>query len=375
MTGMEGIVAVALVAAIILGFVWLNGRRAEAQVAALRQEMQNAGAMQAQAVSAQVAQLGIAVAQQLGQVRQDLQHGVASSGQLATDAQREVSNRLQTSTEALRQLSEQIGQVQKSSKDLSDASQALQQILGGTKTRGILGETALERLLEDALPRGGYETQFRFSTGDIVDAVVRYGDQILCIDSKFPLESYRRLAEVGESARKEFAAAVRKHTDSIAEKYILPNEHTMDLALMFIPSEGVYSELLQTEDGKYGLLEDYCRSRKVLPLSPNTCYAYLGAIGMSLRGLKVEENARRLMASLAGLEKQLDGFAGVYSKLGTHLRNAGQCYEDADGKLQKARGVLEQMSEGALPEIAAPAVAVSEAGTLQLPLRELDAAK
>ena len=218
MTGMEGIVAVALVAAIVFGFVfvWLNGRRAEAQVAALRQEMQNAGAMQAQAVSAQVAQLGIAVAQQLGQVRQDLQHGVASSGQLATDAQREVSNRLQTSTEALRQLSEQIGQVQKSSKDLSDASQALQQILGGTKTRGILGETALERLLEDALPRGGYETQFRFSTGDIVDAVVRYGDQILCIDSKFPLESYRRLAEVGESARKEFAAAVRKHTDSIA---------------------------------------------------------------------------------------------------------------------------------------------------------------
>jgi DNA recombination protein RmuC len=361
---MEGIVAVAMVAAVVLGLVWLNGRRAEAQVAALRQEMQNAGALQAQAVSAQVAQLGQAVTQQLGQVRQDLQAGVASSGQLATDAQREVANRLQGSTDALRLLSEQIAQVQKSSQDLSDASTALQQILGGTKTRGILGETALERLLEDALPRAAYETQFRFSTGNVVDAIIRTGDQILCIDSKFPLEAYRRLAEVGDAAKKEFATAVRKHADSIAEKYILPNEHTMDFALMFIPSESVYYELLVTEDGKHGRLDEYCRSKKVLPVSPNTCYAYLGAIAMSLRGTKVAENARKLMASLAGLERQFDGFAGVYSKIGTHLRNASQCYEDADEKLQKARGALEQMSQGALPE----AVVVA-------PVAELDSAK
>lgn len=367
MTGIEAIVAIALVAAIILGFVWLNGRRAESQVAALRQEMQSSTAMQSQAVSAQVTQLAQAVTQQLGQVRQDLQHGVASSGQLATDAQREVSNRLQSSTDALRLLSEQIAQVQKSSKDLSDASQALQQILGGTKTRGILGETALERILEDALPRAAYETQFRFSTGDVVDVIVRSGDQILCVDSKFPLDAYRRLAEVGDSARKDFATAVRKHADSIAEKYILPNERTMDFALMFIPSEGVYYELLMTDDGKHGRVEDYCRSKKVFPVSPNTCYAYLGAIATSLRGMKVAENARRLMANLAGLEKQLEGFAGVYSKLGTHLRNAGQCYQDADEKLQKTRGVLEQMSQGALPE-----VAVSEAPAA-LPAGELDA--
>jgi len=367
MTGIEAIVAIALVAAIILGFVWLNGRRAESQVAALRQEMQSAAAMQSQAVSAQVTQLAQAVTQQLGQVRQDLQQGVASSGQLATDAQREVSNRLQSSTDALRLLSEQIAQVQKSSKDLSDASQALQQILGGTKTRGILGETALERILEDALPRAAYETQFRFSTGNIVDAIVRIGDQILCIDSKFPLDAYRRLAEVGNDARKEFATAVRKHADSIADKYILPNERTMEYSMMFIPSETVFYELLVTEDGKYGQLNEYCRSKKVLPVSPNTCCAYIAVIAMSLRGMKVEENARTLMGNLAGLEKQLDGFAGVYSKLGTHLRNAGQSYEDADEKLQRARGKLEQMSQGALPEVAvAPAA---------LPVRELDAAE
>src|SRR4029077_20692043 len=114
-----------------------------------------------------------------------------------------------------------------------------------------------------------------FPNGNIVDAIVRNGDRILPVDSKFPLDAYRRLLDTGEDARKEFSTAVRKHADVIAEKYILPAEHTLDFALIFVPSQGGYAELLMTKDSKYGQLDEYCREKRVFPVSPNTLYAYL----------------------------------------------------------------------------------------------------
>jgi DNA recombination protein RmuC len=241
--------------------------------------------------------------------------------------------------------------VHQTSQDLSKAAQTLQAVLGGAKTRGTLGEVTLDRLLADALPQSAYSTQFRFtSTGAIVDAIVHSGERFLSIDSKFPLEAYRRLVEMGDEARRDFCLAVRKHADSIAEKYILPDEHTFDYALMFVPSEGVYYELLMTEDSKYGPLDEYCRGKRVFPVSPNTFYAFLSAVAISLQGQKIEENARHLLANLAGLAKQFESFSDVYEKLGTHLRHAQQSYEDADSKLNRARNSLEQMAQGALPD-------------------------
>jgi DNA recombination protein RmuC len=349
-----GWIAVVAIAVVIVGaVVWVAaaGRRAEEQITAVRQELQTSIASQAQGMSAQLSQLMQSVTQQLGHVRQELQTGIASSGQLASEAQREVARRLQSSTDALVQMSQKIGEVQKTSQDLSQAAQTLQSVLGGAKTRGTLGEVTLERLLEDALPRTAYEMQYRFaSTGAVVDAIVRGGERLLPVDSKFPLEAYRRLAAEGDAARREFSVAVRKHADSIAEKYILPDEHTLDYALMFVPSEGVYYELLLTEDSKYGLLDEYCRSKRVFPVSPNTFYACLSAVAVSLHSQKIEENARHLFAGLAGLRKQLDSFADVYERLGTHLRHAQQSYEDADSRLGRARNSVEQMSQGTLPD-------------------------
>jgi DNA recombination protein RmuC len=337
-----GLVAVAIVAAV----VWSASRRAEAQLSSVRQEMQQSLAAQSQAVSAQVSQqvghLMQTVTQQLGQVRQELQSGVASSAQLTSDAQRQVSAQLAA-------VNQKIGEMQQSSQDLAKASSALQSILGGAKTRGTLGEAALDRLLADALPQDAYSTQFRFaSTGAIVDAVLHNGDRLLPIDSKFPLEAYRRLAEMGEDARREFSMAVRKHADSIAEKYILPHEHTLDYALMFVPSEGVYYELLMTADSKYGPLDEYCRGIKVFPVSPNTLYAMLSAVCVSLKGQRLEENARHLLAALAGLRKHLDSFEDAHDKVGTHLRHAQQSYEDAASRFQKMANSFEQISQNAL---------------------------
>jgi DNA recombination protein RmuC len=294
------------------------------------------------------------VTQQLGQVRQDLQSGISDSGKLAADAQRDVSKQLQSATEAVRPISQQLGAVQRAGDDLTKASQSLQQVLGGAKSRGALGELGLERLLEDALPRDTYEIQYRFSTGDIVDAVVHSGDHVISIDSKFPLDAYRRMTEAGEDARREFAQAVRRHADAIASKYILPGEHTLDLALMYVPSEAVYYELLMTEDAKNGKLDAYCRGKFVIPVSPNTLYAYLSCILLGLRGLQIEENARRLLTDLDGLQRQLEIFSDVFEKVGTHIRHAQQSYEDAGSRLDRTRSSLRLMTQAALPETAEP---------------------
>ena len=344
--GVAGIVIVALM-------LRAASRRSETQLTAVRQEMQSSLAAQLQAVAGQLNHLMQGVTQQLGQVRQELMTGVASTGQLNAEAQRDVAKQLKSSTDALVQMSQKVGEMQQTSQDLSKATQTLQSVLGGAKTRGTLGEVTLERLLADALPQTAYATQYRFaSTGAIVDAIVHSGERLLSIDSKFPLEAYRRLAEEGDEARRDFSVAVRKHADSIADKYILPDEHTFDYALMFVPSESIYYELLMTEDSKYGRLEEYCRAKRIYPVSPNSCCAFLSAVAVSLQGQKIEENARHLLANLAGVTRQVEAFTDVYDKLGTHLRHAQQSYEDADSKLTRARNSLEQMSQGALPEAA-----------------------
>ncbi|HXW54541.1 MAG TPA: DNA recombination protein RmuC [Candidatus Cybelea sp.] len=349
--------AVALATVVVVAIlVRSSGRRAEQQLSAVRQEMQTSLQAQNQTFSAQLNHLMQSVTQQLGQVRQDLQSGISDSGKLAADAQRDVSKQLQSATEAVRQISQQLGAVQRAGDDLTKASQSLQQVLGGAKSRGALGELGLERMLEDALPGDSYEIQYRFSTGDIVDAVVHSGDHLISIDSKFPLDAYRRMTEAGEDARREFAQAVRKHADAIAAKYILPGEHTLDLALMFVPSEAVYYELLMTEDGKNGKLDAYCRGKLVIPVSPNTLYAYLSCILLGLRGIQIEENARRLLSDLDGLQKQLEVFSDMFEKVGTHIRHAQQSYADAENRLDRARRSLDLMTQGALPEAAEPSV-------------------
>jgi len=345
-------VLIALLVIAALGWIsWSLSRQSETQLSSLRQEVQNALGAQNQAIGSQINGLMLSVTQQLGQVRQELQAGVASTGQLTSEAQREVAQKLQSSTDALLQMSQKIGQVQQTSQDLSKATQTLQSILGGAKTRGILGEVTLERLLQDALPQSAYAIQYKFpSTGSVVDAIVRNGGRLLPIDSKFPLEAYRRVIESGEEARRDFSAAVRKHADSIAEKYILPNEHTCDYALMFVPSEGVYYELLMTDEGKHGPLDEYCRGKRVFPVSPNTFYAFLSAVAVSLQGQKIEENARQLLAGMSGVAKQFEILAEVYEKLGGHLRNARQCYDDADARLARVRHSIDQLCQGTLPE-------------------------
>jgi DNA recombination protein RmuC len=341
------LVLVALIAVVVAWVATSAAQRQSAmQATALRQEMQTMVAAQSQALTAQLGQLTQSVTTQLGQVNQQLQSGMASTGTLVSGAQRDVSDQLRASTEMLGTIRQQLGEVKQAGHEVSDAAKQIQSVLGGAKTRGTLGEVTLERMLADALPEASFGTQHRFSTGEVVDAVVRLNQRLLPIDSKFPLDDYRRLVNAGEEARGGFSQAVRKHADSIAKKYILPDEDTMDIALMFVPSEGVYYELLRSEMPNGSPLDEYCRSKSVIAVSPNTLFACLRLIMLGLRGMQIEENAKRLLLSLTGLKKQIENFSDIYDKLGGHLRNAQASYTDADGKLERARNALDEMAQG-----------------------------
>jgi DNA recombination protein RmuC len=266
-----------------------------------------------------------------------------------------MADELKNTRDQISQIQRQLGEVQQAGKQMSQTAQTLEGILGGAKSRGSLGEVTLERLLEDSLPPSQYATQYRFSSGEAADAVIKLRDQkLMAIDSKFPLDAFRRISTDGDDARRAFATAVRGHAESISKKYIVPDEGTLDMALMFVPSESVYAELLQTTDTKGQPLDAFCRDKRVIAVSPNTLYAHLCVIAMGMRGMQIEENAKRLFASLSGMEKQMKTFVETFEKLGTHLKNAQLSYSIGEKRLDKAQttlnGLLGAGSAEAIPE-------------------------
>jgi DNA recombination protein RmuC len=357
---------VIVVAALVLWLVLETSREQkksallEGQMNELRRDLQTIGTAQAQS-SGQIASIGQSVSQRLESVTKALQDGVSNSAQIATQGQTAIADELKNTREQIGNIQKQLGEL---GRGISSATKSLEGILGGAKTRGLLGEVTLERLLEDSLPSSQYATQYRFSSGEVADAVIFLRDKkLVAVDSKFPLDAFRRIAVEGEEAKRAFATAVKGHADSIAKKYIVPNEGTLDLALMFVPSETVYYELLMTEDNKGEQLDSYCRGRNIIAVSPNTLYAHLCVIHLGLRGMQIEENAKRISAGLSGIQKNMATFTDVFEKLGTHLRNAQQSYGEADKRLEKTQNTLDSL----VGTSAADASIENGLGTLELP--------
>ena len=380
---LAGMIAVVVVLAVWLFLQSAQGRRkdeeARARIEQLQRDLQTLSG-QTQNFGQQLGQLSQNVTKSLEGVTGALQKGITDSATIAAQAQSAMAGEVKNSRETLGQIQQQLGAVQQAGQQMSQTAQTLQNVLGGAKSRGSLGEVALERLLEDALPKERYQRQFRFTTGEVADAVIFLRDKMLPIDSKFPLDAFRRLSDQKppagaspppEEARRSFAVAVKGHADSIGKKYVLPNEGTLGIALMFVPSENVYYELLMTADAKGQPLDEYCRGKNVIAVSPNTLYAHLQVILMGLQGMQIEENAKRLQASLAGMQKHMDNFAQVFARLGTHLKNAQICFSESEKRLDKAQNTLAGMLGGERTE----AVLESAQGTLALPPPETSTKK
>ncbi|OVE77068.1 hypothetical protein BVX98_03710, partial [bacterium F11] len=243
-------------------------------------------------------------------------------------------------------LDEATKQVFSVGKDISQ----LQEILRAPKMRGAFGELFLGDLLGQILPPKHFGLQYAFKSGEIVDAVVRLG-RLVPVDAKFPLENFKRLIQNQDPqektiARRKFMTDVKRHIDVIAKKYILPDEGTFDFALMYIPAENVYYETIIKDDNmaEEASLMTYAFAKRVVPVSPNSFYAYLHTISLGLKGMKIEENARLIIDQLARLQNDFVRFRDDFVLVGKHLSNTRTKYEDADKRLNRFGDRLQDAS-------------------------------
>jgi DNA recombination protein RmuC len=198
----------------------------------------------------------------------------------------------------------------------------LQAFLKSPKLRGNLGEEILKDLITQMFPKHSFHLQYAFSSGEKVDAAIQTDAGILPIDAKFPLENFQKMvnAENEEDKKifeKDFIRDVKKHIDAIANKYIVPDEGTMDFALMYVPNEAVYYEIVnQTE------VMTYARRNRVYIVSPSTLYAHLQTILLSFEGKKIESKSREVFKLLRGLQTDYEKLNDNLLVLGKHLNNA-----------------------------------------------------
>ena len=267
------------------------------------------------------------VNERLNQMNQSLQ-----------EAAKVIGLNLGNTTSVFGNVKEQLGRLETTNKQIVDISKdisSLQELLRAPKFRGAMGEVLLENLLSQVLPKDHYSTQYRFKSGEAVDAIIRLGERIVPVDAKFSLENFQKMLEVQDEQlkaglRKKFIQDVKNRIDEVSSKYILPQENTYDFALMYIPAENVYYEVIIKED-----IFSYSLAKKVIPVSPNTIYAYLEVICLGLKGLKVEENAKKILKSLSALEIEIDKFKEDFGILGTHLVNSKTKYEESQKHLDK----------------------------------------
>jgi DNA recombination protein RmuC len=247
-------------------------------------------------------------------------------------------------------------QVLEKSKDIA----SLESLLRAPKFRGGMGELFLGDLLRQILPPTNFTLQHKFKSGEIVDAVVQVGGNLVPVDSKFPLENFQKSIQAADEKdrlafRKKFASDVRKHIDTIADKYILPDEGTYDFALMYVPAENIYYETIIKDEslGEDRSLFSYAAEKRVIPVSPNSFYAYLEVIVLGLKGMQIEKSALEIFRGLARLKGDLSRFRNEFQVLGSHLGNARAKFEDAEKRLEKIDDKLELMqgeSAEKLPE-------------------------
>ena len=251
-----------------------------------------------------------------------------------------VGEKVESSVGVFGDMRERLGELIKGTKNIEEVGKSissLQEALRAPKFRGGFGELLLERLLADILPSKNYSLQYSFNNGVTVDAVIHIGDKIVPIDSKFPLEDFERIlaaeSEKEQAAlRRQFVSTMKRHIDNVA-KYILPDEKTFDFALMYIPAENVYYETILRGQAEESEIYFYSLHKRVIPVSPNSFYAYLQAIVLGLKGLHYEKAAGDIYAYVSRLQKDLDDFEEDYKTLGGHIRHAASKYEDADRKL------------------------------------------
>jgi DNA recombination protein RmuC len=303
-------------------------------------------------VGERLAHLQTSVTTELREVTAEVNRRLLDGMALMQDAQKTMGQRLDDASRAVTEVHSQLGALGEATRRMEQVGRevaGLEQILRAPKIRGGLGEILLERLLAEILPPESYRLQHAFRSGDKVDAAVVVAGRLVPVDSKFPLENFRRMLEESDEERRRqirraFLRDVRGRVDEIARKYIVPDEATFDFALMYVPAENVYYEVILRDEGGEDSLLGYALSRRVVPVSPNSFYAYLQVILLGLRGLRIEENAREILGVLGRLQTDAARLREHFDTLGRHITNAKNKYDETTTSLARLEGKLEDVA-------------------------------
>ncbi len=324
------------------------------QIDSMRDQVSRSLEGSGQLVQQQLGSLSSHVSGQLSSVATQLSQQVGTGMGLLQKASQHFSDRVQEVQTRLAQLDESNKRILEIGKSLA----TLQEILRAPKLRGGIGEFMLGDLLAQIMPAEYFQLQYSFKSGERVDAILRLSQGLVPVDAKFPLENFQKsLMAQDESSKKSslklFAADVKRHIEAIAHKYILPSEGTCDFALMYIPAENVYYEAFIKDEawGEGKSLRELSFEKHVIPVSPNSFYAYLQTILLGLRGMKIEDSAREIIRHLTGLRGQLQRFQEEFRKLGKHLEQSKGSYDLAQRQLERFGDRLSAVETPTLPSL------------------------
>ena len=262
------------------------------------------------------------------------------------NVQQSVQKQLSESAKLVADVTQRLAKLDETNRrvvDVADELKTLQNVLSNPKQRGVFGEYYLKSVLENVLPPGNFQMQYKFADGEIVDAVIFLEKgQVLPIDSKFSLENYNRMIEASGRERELYLQKVKadlKGRIDETSKYIRQSEKTMDFAFMFIPSESLYYDLLINNVGNGGssrdLIEYAFRERRVIITSPTSFMAYLQTVLQGLRSLQIEEQAKDIQVRVGKLGQHIAKFDEYMNKLGNALGTTVNHYNAAHKELAK----------------------------------------
>lgn len=296
------------------------------------------------------------VMQQLNAISTRVDERLKENNSLNQRTHQSIGERLDNAAKVINSVTNKLASLEESNKKIYDVGKdivSLQEILRAPKLRGNLGEFFLGDLLAQIFPQENFSLQYKFKTGSIVDAVIHLRDGFMVpVDAKFPLENFKKLLVSEEEnaikkSKKLFISDVQKHIDTIATRYILTDEGTLDFALMYVPAENVYYEMIIKEQDEKSISQ-YALSKRVIPVSPNSFYIYLQAILMGLRGFQIEKSAKEILSTLGRLKSDFQSFNQDFALVGTHLQRAQNSYLSSEkrlGRFQEKLEVIEAKKE------------------------------
>lgn len=247
---------------------------------------------------------------------------------------KQLNERLDKAAAVIRDVGKEVGQMS----EIGRGMRELQDFLKSPKLRGNIGEQVLKDLISQMFPKNTFNLQYQFKSGVRVDAAIKTDAGILPIDSKFPMENFQKMTKAESEKekndfQKEFIRDVKKHITDIAKKYILPEEGTMDFALMYVPSESVYYELVNITE-----VMDFAKRSRVYIVSPSTLYAHLQTILLSFEGKKIEGRSREVF-------KMLRAIQGDYEKVSTNMEILGRHINNASGQFSNVSSGFGQLGQ------------------------------